>query len=470
MIKRKIAILLAAIVMLSLITLSACDGTNKDVPSTGTTGTESSGGTSADERIRITYAQWGNETETAACQAVADKFNAQQDKIYVEVLKIDYDNYIAKLNTMATAGKLPDTAIMSEAGVLTFAKNGLLYDISEMYEENEAKPLDCITFKNNGTPVAYSAANEVLNIWYNIDLLKEVCEKQGLDINQFTPPAKAEDAWSWDEFVRVAQTLTIDVNGRNALDPNFDPNNVDIYGCCVNILPWQLEVWCLSNGGGFFNKDGTECIINQPEAVEALQAIADLSLKYHCAPPVSTAATALSTSLGTEKIVMATDGAWNVGTYLGPDANFEYGVGVLPYFKEKVTICTGGPNVVFATTKHPEEAMTWLKWYYQEENSWDLIENGTWMPILESWYTNSELTDKWINNKNYPEAGMYKSAVVDYAFNNAVSTAWYYVSGTDVFNAALDTAMSYVWTGDMTAREAINKYYDELNRIFLENN
>ena len=157
MIKRKIAILLAAIVMLSLITLSACDGTNKDVPSTGTTGTESSGGTSADERIRITYAQWGNETETAACQAVADKFNAQQDKIYVEVLKIDYDNYIAKLNTMATAGELPDTAIMSEAGVLTFAKNGLLYDISEMYEENEAKPLDCITFKNNGTPVAYSA-------------------------------------------------------------------------------------------------------------------------------------------------------------------------------------------------------------------------------------------------------------------------------------------------------------------------
>ncbi len=467
MIRRKVTVILAAIMVLTLIVFTGCDTTNKGAFSGGNN-VGSTGGSK--ERVHITYAQWGNDAETAACQKVADKFNAQQDEILVEVLKIDYDNYIAKLNTMATANELPDTAIMSEAGVLTFAVNGLLYDISDMYGEKEAKPLESITFKHKGTPVAYSAANEVLNIWYNIDLLKEICDKQGLDINEFTPPAKAENAWTWDEFVKVAQALTVDVNGKNALDPAFDPNNVDVYGCCVNSLPWQLEVWCLSNGGGFYNKDGTECIINQPEAIEALQAVADLSLKYNCAPSVSTASTGLTTSLGTEKIVMATDGAWNVGTYLGPDANFEYGVGVLPYFDQKVTICTGGPNVVFASTKHPEEAMTWLKWYFQEENSWDLIENGTWMPILESWYTDAELTNKWINNENYPEASMYKSAVVDYAMNNSSSTAWYYVSGTDVFNTTLDTAMSYVWTGDMTAKEAIDKYYVELNSIFMENN
>lgn len=422
------------------------------------------------ERVHITYAQWGNDTETAACQAVADKFNAEQDKITVEVVKIDYDNYITKLNTMATAGELPDTAIMSEAGVLSFAVNGLLYDISNMYADNEAKPLDSLTFKYKGKPVAYSAANEVLNTWYNIDLLKEVCEKQGINITDVTPPAKADDAWTWDEFVKVAQTLTLDTSGRNALDPDFDPNNVDIYGCCINTLPWQLETWCLSNNGGFFNEEGTQCIINSKESAEALQAIADLSLKYHCAPPSSTASQALSTSLGTEKIVMATDGAWNVGTYLGPDANYEYGVGVLPYFDKKVTICTGGPNVVFASTKHPEEAMTWIKWYLQEKNSWSLIEAGTWMPILESWYTDAELTDKWINNENFPEATMYKSAVVDYAMNNSKSAAWYYVNGTDVFNSTLNTALSYIWTGDMTAQEALDTYYEELNSIFTENN
>ena len=231
-----------------------------------------------------------------------------------------------------------------------------------------------------------------------------------------------------------------------------------------------MEVWALSNGGGYYSEDGTECTIDSEATVEALQRIADLSSVYHCAPPVTSAANALESSLGSKKVVMATDGAWNVGTFLGPSADFEYGVGVLPYMKEKVTICTGGPNVVFSTTEHPEEAMEWLKWYYQEENSWSLIEAGTWMPILDSWYTDEEKTDKWINNPNYPEHDMYKSAVVDYARDNSKSTAWYYVNGTEEFNATLDSVFSGVWSGDQTMQEAIEENLDELNEIFEENN
>ena len=314
-------------------------------------------GKSGDERIKITYAQWGNEVETAATQKVADKFNSEQDRITVEVVKIDHDTYVTKLNAMATAGELPDTGIMSEAGVLKFAENGLLADISEMYGEGDAKPLDALTFRYEDKPVAYSAANEVLNLWYNIDLLNEICKKQGLDPAEFTPPATADAAWDWDTFVKMAQTLTIDINGKNALDPDFDPNNIDVYGCTVNTLPWQLEVWTLSNGGGYYSKDGTACTIDSEATVDALQKIADLSSKYHCAPPVTSAANALESSLGSKKVVMATDGQWNVGTFLGPNADFEYGVGVLPYMKDKVTICTGGRNVVFATTEHPAEAM-----------------------------------------------------------------------------------------------------------------
>lgn len=474
--KRKQLIRFAMSVVLVGGILAGCGGTKETSVSetkdqTGTV-TESTDASKAgdDGKVHITYAQWGNDTETAATQAVADKFNAEQDKIFVEVLKIDHDNYVTKLNAMATAGELPDTGIMSEAGVLDFAENGLLYDISDMYGENDAKPLESLTFTFKGTPVAYSAANEVLNMWYNIDLLKEVCEKQGLNPADFTPPASVNDAWDWDTFVKIAQTLTLDINGKNALDPDFDPQNIEIYGCNINTLAWQLEVWALSNGAGYYNEDGTKCTINAAETAEALQAIADLTLKYHCAPEISDASNSLNTSLGTEKVVMSTDGAWNVGTFLGPDANFEYGVGVLPYFKNKVTICTGGPNVVFEQTKHPEEAMTWLKWYYQEENSWSLIEAGTWMPILESWYTQQELTDKWIKNENFPEHDMYQAAVVDYARDNSKSTAWYYVNGTEEFNSTLTMVLSYIWNGDMTAQEALDEYYDELNEIYKEYN
>lgn len=481
--KKKVLSGFLAAVMVSMIVLAGCakGGEQKTSSPDANVGTEKSndakeGETKNNEektngeRIKITYAQWGNEVETAATQKVADKFNLEQDRIQVEVVKIDHDTYVTKLNAMATAGELPDTAIMSEAGVLKFAENGLLADISGMYAEGDAKPLDALTFRYEEKPVAYSAANEVLNLWYNIDLLKEICEKQGLDPAQFTPPDSADAAWNWETFVKIAQTLTIDTNGRNALDPEFDPNNIDVYGCTVNTLPWQLEVWTLSNGGGYYSKDGKSCTIDSAATVEALQMIADLSEVYHCAPPVTSAANALESSLGSKKVVMATDGQWNVGTFLGPNADFEYGVGVLPYMKEKVTICTGGPNVVFSTTKYPEEAMEWLKWYYKEENSWALIEAGTWMPILESWYTEADKIDKWIGNPNFPDKEMYKSAVVDYAKNNMVSTAWYYVNGAEEFNGTLDAIFSGVWNGDQTMKEAIEENKEELLSIFEENN
>ena len=129
---------------------------------------------------------------------------------------------------------------------------------------------------------------------------------------------------------------------------------------------------------------------------------------------------------------------WNIGTCLASarDEGLNYGVAVLPYMKKKVTLCTGGPNVVFNQTKHPEEAMEWLKWYSQEENSWGLIESGIWMPILEKWYTDETLTRKWVENPNFPPYDEYKSAVVDYAKDMSItrSASWYYVNNTVDFN------------------------------------
>ena len=461
-----------ATILASAVALGTAAGCNKPVATnqSAPAGSQADASSASGEVVNITYAQWGNDTETAASKKVAEKFNSSQSKIKVDIMQIDHESYITKLNAMATAGQLPDTAIMSEAGVLTFAQNNMLADISSMYGSGEAKPLDSLAFKHDGKVVAYSAANEVLNIWYNIDLLKQVCEKQNLNIADYTPPASADKAWTWDQFVKVSKTLTLDANGKNANDASFDKSNVSVYGCSVNTLPWQMEVWPLSNGSGFYSSDGSKLTINDDAAVQAIQSVADLYLVHHCAPQPGASTTALSTSLGSEKVVMATDGAWNVGTYLGPDAKYKYGVGVLPYFKNKVTICTGGPNVVFATTKHSAEAMTWLKWYSEEDNNWSNIEAGTWMPILKSWYTDSAKTDKWINNPHFPDHDMYKSAVVDYAMNNSKSTAWYYVGGTDVFNTELDTVLSYVWSGSMTAKDAIGKYYSQLEDAFKSGN
>lgn len=415
-------------------------------------------GKTADGKVKVVYSFWGTPDEAKTVQAQADTFNASQTRITVEVMPIPHDSYVTKLNTMATAKTLPDCGIMSEAGVLQFASNGLLADISKMYGSADSKPLDSLTFKYKGTPVAYSTANEILLMYYN----KKMFDKAGVPY----PPADAAHAWNWDQFIDNAKLLTLDKNGNNAASPKFDPKNIVQYGAMVENLTWQLEVWCLSNGSGFYSADGSKVIINDSAAIDAIQKIADLNLVNHVAP-LSTGLTddAMQRSIIAGTCAMGTGGQWNIGTCLASARDqgiVDYGVAVLPFMKQKVTINTGGPNVVFSQAKHPAEAMEWIKWYAQEEHSWDLIKAGIWMPVLQKWYTDEKLTHQWADNPNFPPYAQYKTAVVDYAMNNAKPASWYYVNNTNDFNTLLGSLLGDVWTGNKTAKDVIAKGYDNL--------
>lgn len=408
------------------------------------------------EATTITYAYWGTPDEAASVQEVADKYHEENPNITVEIMCIPNEEYVAKLNTLATADELPDCGIMSEAGVLDFGSKGLLADISDMYAGADAAPLDCITFKADGKPVAYSAANEILVLYYNKDLF----DAAGVDYPSST------EAITWDEFVKTAQLLTLDSNGKNATEAGFDANNIVQYGCTVDNWTWQLEVWALSNGGSWFSEDGKECTINSPEVAESIQKVADLMNEYHVMPyRAGLTDDGVQSTICAGNIAMSTGGAWNMGTCLN-GVDFNYGVARLPMMKDSVTICTGGPQVVFSQSKHPAEAMEFIKWYMMEENSWDsLIATGIWMPILEKYYTDTELTNKWIDNPNFPEHEECVGALVDYAMDNAKSTCWYYTPHTNEFIELLRAVLGDVWTGDQTAADALSENYDSLNAI-----
>ncbi|WP_303925894.1 sugar ABC transporter substrate-binding protein [Subdoligranulum variabile] len=382
----------ASALLLSLamgLSLAACGGDASSSAAAGTDATAENAQTEATdtadsgEKVHITYAFWGGEDEAANTQKTLDIFNASQDRIEVEAIPIPWETYMEKLNTMATGGQLPDCALMSEAGVLQWAEQGMLLDISDMYGPDDPQPLDCVTYTYEGKPVAYATANNSLVMFYN----KDMFDAAGVEY----PPTDVANAWTWDEFVDVAKQLTLDSSG--------------------------------------LTDDGVQ------------------------------------RSLIAGTCAMTTNGAWNIGTCLEEARNegLNYGVAVLPYMKDKVTICTGGPNVVFSQSKHPEEAMEFIKWYSSEENSWDsLIAKGIWMPITEPYYTDEEMTKKWLENPSYPAYEESKPVLCDYVRDYAVPTSWYYTNNTVDFNALLGSVLGDVWTGKTTAREAIDANYDAL--------
>lgn len=416
-----------------------------------------------DDRVHITYSYWGTPDEATATQAVLDTYNALQDEVYVELMCIPNEQYTAKLQSMAVAGELPDCGIMNENGVLAFANAGLLADVSTMYEGKDSQPLDAVTFKNEGvTPVAYSGCNETLILYYN----KDMFDAAGLEY----PPTKVEDAWSWDEFVEVAKLLTIDANGKHPGEEGFDESNIVQYGCVVDNWTWQLEVWAHSNGGRWFSADGSECLINSPEAIEAIQKVADLTLVEHVQPLyLGLADEGIIRSVASGTVAMATGGAWNMGTCMS-SSGIDFGIGVLPYMEEKVTLATSGPQVVFSQSKHLEEAMDFIAWYTQEENSWSLIETGIWMPLLEKYYEEGDAMDSWLKDEDFPikDYDMAKDVLVDYTNAAAKSACWYYTPNTSEFIDLLRSVLGPVWTGEATAEQVITENFEALSETIAD--
>lgn len=420
----------------------------------------------AAEKTEITYMAWYNTTQSEAAdiQVTLDKFNASQDKIHVTLITVSRADYEAKLNTMAAGKQLPDTCMMAEPMTIRYAQAGLLADVSDMYKPDEA-PLKSLAFTYQGKTVGYSCADEILVLYYN----KKMFDDAKVDY----PPASADKAWTWQQFIDAAKKLTRDQKGKTPNDAGFDANNIVTYGADFNRLSWMWPVLAVSNGGGVMSPDGKQLLIGKPETIEALQAIADLYLKHHVAPSVGDRGNmpSLDVTLLTGKVAMATSGQWEIGVSLKNSLGdgLEYGVGVLPKMKKAVTYNTGGPFVTFASSKNLAAAKTFVKWMSDESNGWGLITGGIWMPVSAKWYANETAMRKWADNDVHPPFAQYKTAVIDYAMKNAVQVPWYYFPSYDKLNDMIDSGMASVWNGKQTARQYITSILPQVQKLFDEN-
>jgi multiple sugar transport system substrate-binding protein len=417
-------------------------------------------------KTEITYMAWYNTTESEAAdiQKTLDTFNASQDAIHVTLIAVSRADYETKLNTMAAAKQLPDTCMMAEPMTIRYAAAGILADLSGMYKPDEA-PLKSLAFTYKGKTVGYSCADEVLVLYYNTKMFDEAKLPY--------PPASADKAWTWKQFVDVARKLTKDQNGKTPNDAGFDPKNIVTYGAEFNRLSWMWPVLAVSNGGGVMSPDGQKLLIGTPESVEAMQAIADLYVKDHVAPSFSDWGNmpSLDVSLLTGKVAMATSGQWEIGVSLKNSLKdgLVYGVGVLPKMKKAVTYNTGGPFVAFGSSRHLAEAKAFVKWMSDESNGWGLITGGIWMPVSAKWYANEAAMRKWADNDVHPPFAQYKTAVIDYAMKNAVQVPWYYFPSYDRLDTLINSGISDVWNGDRTAKDYVASILPPVQKLFDEN-
>jgi len=250
-------------------------------------------------------ALWGGLTgsDGATLDSMLTEFVKENPDISITDEEIDWGTFYPKLQAAFVAGTPPDMFIFHTAEIPVFASLGVLQPTDDMYDDHggtlPAKDFADPAFTQStydGSRYGVLLDNHGYGTFINQDLVKA----GGVDLS--APPADAAGT------IAMLQKLTIDKNGKNAADPDFDPTNVVQWGTAIDWPHFMFQSVMFQNGGSVISEDGKTATINQKPSVDALQSILDLIYKYHVAPPPAGFDSWASFAAG--KVAILTTGTW----------------------------------------------------------------------------------------------------------------------------------------------------------------
>lgn len=220
-----------------------------------------------------------------AYQKFISDFEAEHPGVTVNALETPPD-FDTQLLVDLAAGTAPDVWNQDASTLARLIDSGNVLDMRECqtlvpdFNFDRFFPSTLAIHQRTADGPIYGVPNDFtpMVIYYNTESFK----KAGLDL--------PTEGWTWDQFVETAEKLTLDNQGRNRLDPNFDANNVTQWGFRVRkfSFEWLYRVW--ENGGDVISPDGTTATgyLDSPETIAAITWLRDLVTEQQVAPPPST--------------------------------------------------------------------------------------------------------------------------------------------------------------------------------------
>ncbi len=418
------------------------------------------------KEVTISFMGWGGTEEDEGVRAAIEVFQEENPGIKVTWLHTP-DRYVEKMLAMVASGAPPDTAFVSSGEYTTYARDGLLLDITDMIKGDPVvgakdyfiEPQETERCTYDGRWYGIGSCWVAPHFYYNADVFEEA----GIE-----PPSNDPDeAWTWDEFIEVGRQLTVDTSGRHPGESGFDINSVDRWA-----VDWPKTSNCLHsavqvNGGQWIDRDTSLLALDQPASVEALQAIADLML-VHQVMPQSTVFEELGMDntqmLESGKLAMAVDGSWALAWMHKIEATL--GTAVLPKMTAPATDMQAHLHSAFAGSKEPEAAWKWVRFLATEFYQLQFLRMGLWLPSQMDLMTKEGLK-KWMTLRTSPTEGVhpegYEKIVTKYV--PECGKVLYMPPGYSKVNAVLTPALDAIWIGDQTAAEALGQAVPEANTI-----
>lgn len=376
----------------------------------------------AQDVVNITFGGWGGVAEDDGVKAAIEVFMEENPGIAVEWQHTPDATEFARITrTNIAAGTAPDTAFIRSDDYETLALGGALLDLTDLIENDPLlgqenyflEPQEKNRSTVNGRWYGIGSTWVAHHIYYNA---------QTLDDAGVTPPGFQDDEiWGWDEFVEICKQLTVDSGGRHPDDAGFDSEDIQQWAISWNTGWWMpLADVVHSNGGEFITADGL-CAFDSPEALEALQRVADLTHVHHVAPrgsSIESLGMNNTQMIDTGRLAMGIDGSWAL-SWMNPSLmSVPMGTGAIPKMVKPAAMMQAHFHSVLAGSENPEEAWQWVRFlatpFYQEL----FAKIGLWIPNQSAMLTDEGL-EGWITEGIHPPN--YSQFATDYLTNHGVA-------------------------------------------------
>ncbi|RPI33847.1 MAG: sugar ABC transporter substrate-binding protein [Chloroflexota bacterium] len=387
--KSKFLSTLIAVLIISSLILGACTTAPTVAPTAPAAQPAQPTDVPAAQPVELQYWLW-DSNQLPAYQACADAFTKQNPNITIKILQQGWGQYWDALTTGFAAGTAPDVFTNHLSKYAQFISEGLLMDIQPMVQaENinlDQYKSDPDLWVKDGKRYGLPKDWDTIAIFYNVDML----QKAGID-------PKIMDTWTWDPttggtFQEVVAKLTLDKNGNNGLSPDFDKDNVVQYGYVAGVgdagSGGQTEwgAFAASTGFRLTDKPWTATYnYDDPRLASTLQWWADLRNVHGFAPNANAMSGSDSRAIFKAKqAAMTTDGSWEIND-LTKGVDFKVGIGMLPAGPEGVVSPINGlSDAIWSGTKHPQEALMFVKFLASPDCANIVGDYGVVFPAIQS--------------------------------------------------------------------------------------
>lgn len=461
---RNHSIMSAVFVVLSLI-LAACGSAAQptSAPAAGGDAAATSAPAAGGEGVTIRYQLW-DSNQQPAYQACADAFHEENPGITVKIEQLGWGDYWSGIQTGMVGGTAPDVFTNHLAKYPEFAAKNQLVDIEPMVQRDGVDlsvyyPGLADLWVRDGKRFGLPKDWDTVAIVYNADMLAAA----GVD------PASLKDlTWNAQDggtFGELIKKLTLDSNGKNALDPAFDKTKVVQYGFIpqgAGGFSGQTQWSMFAASNGFKFTDGpwaTRYYYDDPKLAETLQWYANLHLVDGVAPSQADVSSQGGQTLFTAgKGALTTDGSWTIGDYL-TKSSFKVGFAPLPAGPEgRKSMFNGLADSIWVGSQHQEEAWQWVK-FAASKTCADIVGGfGVVFPAQQSG-VDAALAKRAAD-------GVDVTAFTDQAKDPNGTFLFPITDHGAEIATIMDSATQSIMLGQATAADALKQANDEVNALF----